>query len=240
MDLSIIIPVYKESTKISHDIEAAAAFLTNQNMTGEIIVVDDGSGDNTADVARQTAVPKTVSLLVLANEKNRGKGYTIRSGMAKSSGSVIMFADSGLCIPYDELLKGYAMIRDGRCEIAHASRKLPDSNIIIPQAWHRRISSRIFRWVLVIYMKMPMQFSDTQCGFKLYAGDIGRSLYQAAFTDGFMFDVEIILRALKKGYRIKEFPVSWRCDRDSRLSVTGNQQQVFAELKKIREAIKSQ
>jgi dolichyl-phosphate beta-glucosyltransferase len=98
------------------------------------------------------------------------------------------------------------------------------------QQWHRRLISYSFRSVVRTISGVPRHLTDTQCGFKIYKGDVARLLYNECVTDGFMFDIEIVLRAVRKGYRIEEFPVEWTCDPDSRLSVTRTPWPVLAEL----------
>lgn len=234
MDLSIVIPAFEESRKIARDVEAAAAFLKGEGLAGEIIVVDDGSRDDTAAAAKEADIPPDVHLNVIRYDIHRGKGCAVRIGMAASKGEYVMFADSGGCVPYENALRGLEMLKGGSCELAHGSRKLPESRIQRPQAWYRRILSRIFRWVIVRAMKIPAGLTDTQCGFKLYRGDVARTLYSSCITDGFMFDVEIIMRASKANYRIREFPIEWTSDRDSRLSLTRNAGRVLRELLTIR------
>jgi dolichyl-phosphate beta-glucosyltransferase len=237
MDLSIVIPAFNESGKIADDIRDAAEFLTNNNLSGEIIVVDDGSRDGTAEVAKNSESAlsgQQVSAQVLTYLPHRGKGYAIRKGMAKTTGKYAMFADSGSCIPYEEALRGLELIEDGKCDIAHGSRKTLGCHIFKSQSRYRRICSKLFHLFVIYDMKIPAEFSDTQCGFKIYRGDIARELYAQCITDGFMFDIEIIMRAQRRGCRISEFPVDWTCDRDSRLSPARSAWQVFSELMTIR------
>ena len=237
MDLSIVIPAYEESKKIGADVEAAAMFLGTNHLTGEIIVVDDGSKDGTGEVAKNTQIPPGIHLKVVRLLHNRGKGYAIRTGIKQSTGEYVMFADSGGCVPYGNVLQGLNMLKNGDCDIAHGSRKLRESNIEKPQNWHRRIYSRIFRWLMIYAMKIPSDFTDTQCGFKIYRGDVARKLYGQCITDGFMFDVEIVMRAQKAGYRIKEFPVDWTCDCDSRISLIHTSRRVLLELITIKRTL---
>ncbi|MBN1456298.1 MAG: glycosyltransferase, partial [Sedimentisphaerales bacterium] len=222
MDLSIIIPVLNESHKIAVDIRSAADFFARNELTGEIIIVDDGSTDGTAQTARETAdnLSSNVPVKVIRSEKNRGKGFAVKQGVKESCGRYVAFVDCGCCVPYDYLLKGIEMIKNERSgiDIAHASRKLNESTIIEHQNLYRRTCSLMFKWLLVKVMKACGDFTDTQCGFKVYRGEIARQLYNMSVTDGFMFDIEIILRAQKKGFRIGEFPIEWTCDPDSRLS----------------------
>jgi len=237
MDISIVIPVFEESTKIGVDISAASLFLINNSLSGEIIVVDDGSRDNTAEIAKNTKIPPGIRLDVIRYRKNMGKGYAIRTGMQSSSGDIVMFIDSGNCVPYDHVLHGLELLKEDRCDIAHGSRYLPESRILKPHKWTRQISSYIFRKFLTIFMKIPAELTDTQCGLKMYKGDIGRSLYSQCITDGFMLDMEVILRAELAGNRIKEFAIDWTADADSRLSLSRVPANMIAELLRIKKVL---
>jgi len=209
MDLSIVIPAFEEGEKIGRDVKAAAEFLRANRLTGEILVVDDGSSD----------------------------GTKMRTGMKETTGLYAMFADCGLCIPYGNVLQGLEMLRDNACDIAHGSRRHIESDILQDQPWHRRLFSRMFKATVRTMLGVPPELTDTQCGFKIYRGDVARELYGQCISDGFMFDIEVILRAQKKGYRIAEFPVEWACDRDSRLSVTRTPWPVLAELHTLKRAL---
>jgi dolichyl-phosphate beta-glucosyltransferase len=157
--------------------------------------------------------------------------------MTQTTGKYAMFADCGLCIPYDNVLAGLAMLKNGACDIAHGSRRHLQSNILRDQPWHRRLFSRTFKATVRTILGVPREFTDTQCGFKIYRGDIARELYGQCVTDGFLFDIEIILRAARKGYRIREFPVQWACDRDTRVSVARTPWPVLSELHALRRAM---
>jgi len=240
MDLSIVIPAYNEADKVPHDLEAAAAFLVQEKMTGEILVVDDGSDDDTAEVAGSVPMPTEVQRRVLRYTPNRGKGYAVRTGMLASTGDCVMFADVGLCVPFENALRGLEPIRNGQCEIAHGSRKLPDSVLVRKQHVFRRFCSWAFRKAAGLMMGIPGGLSDTQCGFKIYRGDVARELYGQCLTEGFMFDIEILLRALRKGYRVMEFPVQWRCDYDSRLHTAHDGAGAFSALRRIKRRLKDE
>jgi hypothetical protein len=157
--------------------------------------------------------------------------------MLASSGRYIMFADSGVCIPYAQAMRGISLLREGKCEIAHASRKRVDSVITNPQPLHRRILSRVFRSAVDAFLGLPYRLTDTQCGFKVYDGEVGRRLYRECQTEGFLFDLEIILRAKKAGARILEFPVTWSCDPDSRLRPGKTAIMTIRELRSIRRSV---
>jgi len=234
MDLSIVIPAFEESKKIARDVAAAAEFLDGHQLESEIIVVDDGSKDNTAEAANSVKISPNIKRDVLRYEAHRGKGYAVRTGIKHSSGEYVMFADSGCCVPYEDTLRGLELIKSGKCDIAHGSRKTSGCHIEKTQSLYRRLCSKFFHWFVIHDMKIPAEFTDTQCGFKIYKGDVARHLYGESIVDGFTFDIEIILRAQKEGYRIKEFPIDWTCDRDSRLSPTRNSWSVLSELLTIR------
>jgi len=233
VDLSIVIPAYNEAHKIARDIEAASAFLLAHKFSGEIIIADDGSSDRTALVAEEINPPPGVELRALSLE-HRGKGSAVRQGMQATRGDVAMFADSGVCIPYDDALPMIAAIRVGQCEIAHASRKMKGSVIDRSQTLYRRMLSWGFRRAVLMYMSLPGHLTDTQCGFKVYRGDVARELYGQCLTDGFMFDLEILMRARKKGYRVAEFPVHWACDPDSRLKPSKILGSTISELRAVK------
>ena len=238
MDLSIVIPSYNEGDKIARDIEAAGVFLEENKLVGEIIVVDDGSNDDTAGAAEETQVPEGVGKKVIRLETNRGKGHAVRTGITATSGDYVMFADSGGCVPYSFALKGLGLLRSGACEIAHGSRKLPESCIVYSHYVHRQVSSRLFRWLAVHYAGIPSHLTDSQCGFKMYRGDIGRELYGECQSERFMFDVEIILRAERKGYWIVEFPIEWKSDRDTRFRFFSASMWSMVDLRGLKKILK--
>ncbi len=239
MDFSIIIPVYNEIKKISQDIKEAEAFLMENKIDSEIIIVDDGSSDGTKEKALEKAKTSKIPVHVLGYDNHMGKGTAVKTGIIQSKGKFVMFADSGSCIPYRYAETGLDFIKNKTCHIAHGSRKLKDSIITRPQPWHRKIMSKLINIVLVIWAGLPRYFTDTQCGFKIYDGEIARELYRDCQTQGFLFDIEIILRAVKKEYLIKEFPVHWTADLDSRLEPFKNFMNIFTEVYRIRKILKS-
>ncbi len=233
-DLSIVIPAHNEVDKISRDITEAADFLKNANLTGDIIIVDDASTDGTTRAAQQTRVPTGVKLKVITLEQNRGKGFAVKTGMLQSTGRFAMFADSGCCIAFTEALTGIQRIEQGHCHIAIGSRKLASSHIVRGQSLQRRICSWLFFHVVVRRTKRLRHMTDTQCGFKIFNGDIARELFEASEIEGFLLDIEILLLAFKRGYKVEEFPIKWTCDLDSRLSPHRHLYPILCDLQRVR------
>jgi dolichyl-phosphate beta-glucosyltransferase len=238
MDLSIVIPAFNEEKKIGRDMETAAVFIDKQRLSGEVIVVDDGSEDKTAEEARNADVPQAVERNVVRLDKNRGKGFAVKTGILASKGELVLFADSGTCVPYANALAQIERIREGELDIAMASRRLKETVIVRNRSLLRRVISWFFRQIAVLLVGLPRRFTDTQCGFKIYRGGVARELFAACVTSGFLFELEVLLRALRKGYRVEEFPVEWTCDLDTRLNPGSHAAGVAKELFSIRSMMK--
>jgi glycosyltransferase involved in cell wall biosynthesis len=235
-DLSIVIPAYKEAAKIKRDVDAAFEFLDAGRIHGEVLVVDDGSPDETAAVARASV--SRPDFHVFSYTPNRGKGHALRYGIARAKGRNVLFADAGLCVPYRIATIALAMLDMRMCDVAHGSRRMRGS-VKRSQPLYRQIGSRIFGIVIHAFMGIPLYISDTQCGFKAYRRDVAQRLYGEAFTDGFMFDTEIILRALNEGYTILEFPVVWENDADTRFNPRTGSLRLLRELLIIRKGLRN-
>ncbi len=232
IELSIVIPAFKEAHKIAADIAAADAFLKAHRIAGEIVVVDDGSPDDTAQTAR--ALQSRCSVLRVASyANNRGKGHAVARGVELARGRYVLFADAGLCVPYDMARLGMMMLELDMCDIAHGSRRMRGS-VLKPQPVYRRIGSVVYSWVVHFLMGIPWYVSDTQCGFKLYRGVVAKQLFADLRTDGFMFDIELIMRALRRRLRILEFPVLWSNDADTRYHPVWGTIRNFKELARMR------
>jgi len=238
MDISIVIPALNEERKIAPDITTAAFFFGEAGLKGEVIVVDDGSTDHTFHNALTAMVPEAVRRWVLRLAKNSGKGAALQAGVRETTGAVVLVADSGTCIPYADALPAYARIRAGAADIALASRVHPDTVICRNRPFARRVVSRAFRGAASLVAKLPKEISDSQCGFKLYRGDVARDLFAGLETKGFVFEVEILLKAKGRGLRIEEFPVHWSCDPDTRLRPGSQAITVFKELRRIRKIMR--
>jgi hypothetical protein len=175
-----------------------------------------------------------IPLTVITLQHHAGKGAAVRAGILRSEGKYVMFADAGLTVPYTDALRGLALLKSGAYQLAHGSRWLPESRIERPQDPWRQTLSRVVRWILLRTLSLPEHLTDTQCGFKMYHGDVARSLFSRCTTEHFLFDAEVLVLALQQGYRVAEFPVSWSCDRDSRLKVRSHAMEVFTDLLALR------
>ncbi len=234
MKLSLIIPAYNEAKKIHADFNAASLFLESQPFSSEVLIINDGSQDETQKVAEELSkkfsTPQ-VQFRVLSYGGNRGKGYAIRYGVKNAQGDLIAFADSGLCVPFSYLIKGIEQI-EGGADFALASRRLKDTKIKREQPTYRKVGSKVFWWVVKGFM--GVQVSDTQCGFKIYSKKAALSIFERVKTDGFMFDIEALLVAKKLKLKHAEFPVEWSNDSDTRYHPIWGTLKNFRELSLIR------
>ena len=212
VSLSVVIPAFNEEKRLPRTLASILAFLRGRGETFEVVVVDDGSSDGTAEVARQ-AGPE---VRVLQNPGNRGKGYSVRNGMLNASGAWRLMSDADLSTPIEELdrLKE-ALTRGG--EVAIASRAVVGANLEKRQSSAREFSGRFFN-LLVRILHLP-GIKDTQCGFKLFSKAAAEAAFQDARLDGFAFDVEALVRARRAGFQLLEVPVTWRNDEQSRVSL---------------------
>jgi dolichyl-phosphate beta-glucosyltransferase len=232
-DLSIVIPAYNEADKIEADIKAADAFLRENKFIGEIIVVDDGSEDNTREIAALNKGRIFSELILISFEKNRGKGAAVREGILLSRGEFVLYADAGSTIPFTDVLKGIKMIKAGECDLANASRKLKESVIVRGYGPLRRLLSSIFLLAAKKLFRLPGYLTDTQCGFKVMPGKIAGKIFSRIKLKGYLFEIEVILLADREGYEIKEFPVSWSRDPQSSLGVFKSAPSIITELFKL-------
>jgi glycosyltransferase involved in cell wall biosynthesis len=173
-----------------------------------VIVVDDGSRDSTAELVRAFAAGASEVRLV-QNPGNRGKGYSVRSGILQALGDIVMFTDADLSAPIEEAEGLFAAIADG-ADIAIGSRWLERNRQSIRQPLYRQILGRCFNGVTRAVMGLP--FADTQCGFKAFTRAAAQTVFQLQTIERWGFDPEILFIALKRGFRVDEVPVSWAHD----------------------------
>ena len=234
MHLTIVIPAWNEAVKIADDIREIAHFVEIINYPVELIIVDDGSEDNTSQIAKEVIVPDSLEIKAIKYTPHRGKGYAVQQGVSESYGDYVMFMDSGRNIPVEFINSGLELIEQKNCDVLMGSRYLPESVIRKRLIWYRRVTSTVFRIFVKWYLKLPAFVTDTQCGFKIFRGNIARELFKHGKSDGFVFDIEIILLAIEKKYRICEFPIEWTCDRDSRLSLVQSFFSIISELRRLK------
>jgi dolichyl-phosphate beta-glucosyltransferase len=211
---SIVIPAYNEAARIPATLEAVVGCVRARGWSAEVVVVDDGSRDATAEVVRSFAA-RNAEVRLLQNPGNRGKGYSVRNGLLRSLGETVMFTDADLSAPIEEAEGLFAAIEHG-ADIAIGSRWLERSRQTIRQPLYRRFFGRCFNAVTRAIMGLP--FADTQCGFKAFTRAAAQTVCQLQTIDRWGFDPEILFIALKRGYRIEEVPVSWAHDERTRIS----------------------
>jgi glycosyltransferase involved in cell wall biosynthesis len=212
-----VIPAFNEAERIAPSLERVLVFIEQEQTRAEVLVVDDGSADGTAEVVR-AFVPRFAGiapLRLLENGRNRGKGFSVRRGMLEAGGDQILFTDSDLSSPIEEYRKLAAPIRRGDASIAIGSRALEHSQVEIRQSWIRESYGRGFNVLVRKLTGLP--FHDTQCGFKLFTRTAARPVFALQTLDGFGFDVEVLYIAKKLGFRTVEIPVVWRNVEGSRV-----------------------
>jgi len=226
VSLSVVIPAFNEEQRLPGTLATILPFLRSRGETFEVVVVDDGSRDRTAEVAGE-AGPE---VRVLKNPGNRGKGYSVRNGMLNAQGAWRLMSDADLSTPIEELDRLKGALTDG-AEIAIASRAVSGANLEKRQSMMRETSGRLFNR-LVRMLHLP-GIKDTQCGFKLFSAAAARAAFTESTLDGFAFDVEALVLAHRAGFRIKEVPVTWRNDEQSRVSF-GRGLAAFVDLFRLR------
>jgi dolichyl-phosphate beta-glucosyltransferase len=215
VDISLILPAFNEAATITQTIDEACAYFLARNCVYEIIVAADGD-DSTREKAREVAVTNP-AIKVIGEAARRGKGRGIREAVAIASGNIIGFADADNKVPVEEY-DGLGPWFTRGFDVVIGSRALPGSKIERKQAFYRRIGAKGFAIFMHSVVGLP-EILDTQCGFKFFRGDIARDLFRRQRVDGYMFDVEILALAERLGYQIKEVPVRWHDDADSRLQL---------------------
>ncbi|MFZ0305954.1 MAG: dolichyl-phosphate beta-glucosyltransferase [Terracidiphilus sp.] len=211
---SIVIPAYNESGRIPATLRSVLDCVHAHNWNAEIIVVDDGSRDATAEVVRAIAA-QAPEVRLVQNAGNRGKGYSVRNGVLQALGEVVMFTDADLSAPMEEAEGLFAAIADG-ADIAIGSRWLETKRQTIRQPLYRQVFGRCFNAVTRMVMGLP--FADTQCGFKAFTRNAAQTVFQLQTIERWGFDPEILFIGLKRGFRIDEVPVSWAHDERTRMS----------------------
>lgn len=226
MNLSVVIPAYNEEKRLEKTLREIQHYLSSSGYSFEIIVIDDGSKDKTSCI-----VEKFNNIILLKNEKNYGKGYSVRRGILKACFDYILFTDADLSTPIKEVEKLLYHLKDNY-NIAIGSRALKESKIISPPKKTREKAGKLFN-VLVRWLLLPGIY-DTQCGFKCFKKEAAKDIFSRAKICGFSFDVEALYLAKKLGYNIKEVPVIWENSLPSKVNILKHPLQMILELVKIK------
>lgn len=215
MELSLIIPAFNEAQRIGPTLRLAHRFLAARPASFEIIVVDDGSTDDTVALVTDLAAERP-GLRVLCSPANQGKGHAVRQGMWAATGQVRLFSDADGSTPIEELDPLLRALAAG-ADIAIGSRYLAASRVTRPQPWFRRVWSRLVNQV-VQRVLLP-GVVDTHCGFKAFTASAAAHTFAACTVDGWSFDLEVLTRARAHGFCIREVPVRWQNDDRSKARI---------------------
>ena len=210
---SVVIPAFNESQRLPPYLEQVVAYFEGRDEPYEVIVVDDGSTDGTADLVEGQGLP---AVKVLRRQPNQGKGAAVRAGMLAARGAYRLFADADGATPIEELKRFEPMLIGG-ADVVIGSRVLVDSGVSVTTRPHRVAAGRVFNWLVARTGLRGV--ADSQCGFKAFTAPAAGRLFEALATDGFGFDVELLLLARAVGCRIVEVPVNWADQAGSKVGV---------------------
>jgi dolichyl-phosphate beta-glucosyltransferase len=202
---SIVLPAYNESERIASTIEKILAHANERAWTAEIIVVNDGSKDDTAEIVRKYA-SKDSMLRLIENPGNRGKGFSVKNGMLHANGDILLFSDADLSSPIAEADRLFAAIRQG-ADVAIGSRWLKTELQIQRQPFYRQVFGRVFN--LALRLVLGLKFKDTQCGFKAFTRSAAMTLFPVQQIKRWGFDPELLYLAKRYRLKVAEVPVAW-------------------------------
>ena len=229
-ELSVVIPAFNEEGRLPDTLRKLQPYLARRSDSFEVILVDDGSRDRTLRVMHDES-ERHPYVKVVALPANRGKGRALASGVAVSTGRFVLISDADLSTPIEELPKLEAALADG-AEVAIASRAKKGARIEISQPAHRVLMGKIFN--LIVQALLLPGIWDTQCGFKLFKGDLGRHLFGQLKTDGFGYDVEVLYRARRARHPIAEVPVRWQHSAPTRVATFRSSLDMLKDVIRIR------
>lgn len=223
---SVVIPAYNEAERLPRYLHEVVGYFDGRGERYEVLVVDDGSRDATAARVRELAAAAPAVALV-ATPDNRGKGHAVRAGMRRARGAWRLMADADGATPIVEVKRLEAALQAG-ADIAVGSRALSDPSVAVVARPHRRLAGALFH--LVSRAAGVAGVIDTQCGFKLFRGPVADDVFAAVTTDGFGFDVEVLLVARRRGYRVAEVAVNWTDQPGSKVSVLTDGPRMLAQV----------
>ncbi len=228
--LSVVIPAYNEVARLGPTLERVINYLGEQPYQAEVLVVDDGSADATADLARQRLADR-IEHRVLVNETNRGKGYSVRRGMLEAQGEVRLFSDADLSTPIEHAADLLAAIRAG-ADVAIASRAIKGSDIELHQSFIRESAGKMFS--LAQRALLGSGIKDTQCGFKMFTTQAAEAVFPHQTVERWAFDAELVFIAQRLGFQVIEVPVRWVNSPDTKVSMVGDGLKMVVDIAKIR------
>ena len=230
LDLTVIIPAYNEEKRLGGTLEKIRAYLDGKPWSYEVIVVDDGSRDGTVDLVEKWE-KQYPQLRHVKNASNRGKGFSVRNGMLRGKGRLLLFTDSDLSTPIEDIDKLMDAI-DGGCDIAIGSRAVEGSDIVVSQPAYRVFMGKVFN--LLVRIIFASSIRDTQCGFKLFRREAAEVIFPRQTIWRFGFDVEIVFIGERLGYRVCEVPVIWENSEETKVSALRDSVSMFLDLIRIR------
>lgn len=232
--LSVIIPAYNEASRLEKSLRDIVDYLRQNFPDGELIVVDDGSSDETAALARKVFQESgDVRTSVISYKSNLGKGRAVRLGLLAARSDVALFSDADLSTPITEAPKLIDPVASGQFDMTFGSRALNRELIGVHQSWRREQGGRVFN--LVVRLATGMPFWDTQCGFKAFRMSVCRPLIEAATVDRFGFDVELLYLGFRAGLNLKEIPVRWDHNEGSKVALFSDSFKMVNEVNLIRQ-----
>jgi dolichyl-phosphate beta-glucosyltransferase len=230
--LSIVIPAYNEAKRIGKSINLIIDYLNQQQYISELIVVDDGSIDETESVIKSIQNNNAIPLHFIRYTPNRGKGFAVKTGMLAAKGKFVLFSDADLSTPIEEVERFLKLMQEQQCQIVIGSRGLTESQILQHQPWFREKMGKIYNR-FVRYLVFP-GIKDTQCGFKLFRSDVIVPLFSKQTIFRFSFDVEILYLAQQLGFKIIEEPVRWTNSPATKVNPITDASRMFVDLLRIR------
>jgi glycosyltransferase involved in cell wall biosynthesis len=232
-DLSIVVPAFDEQQRLGDSLARIVDYVNSEKLSAEVIVVDDGSDDRTAEIAeKELALHPNAASRVIRYPQNRGKGFAVRTGLLAATADIALFTDADLSTPIEELHKLIDPIMRDEIDVAFGSRALDRSLIGTHQPWRREQGGKVMNLVIKVMSGLP--FYDTQCGFKAFNMKKFQPLLPLMTIDRFGFDVEFLYVAKYHGLRLSEIPVRWNNVEGSKVSVVRDTRRMFVELSQIR------
>jgi len=224
--ISLVIPAYNEEKLIVSSIKNILTYMLKNKYNFEVIVVDDGSKDKTKEKVRSI---KDKHVKLLSYKPNKGKGHAVKKGMLAAKGDLLLFLDADLSTPIEEIEKFIPQTK--KYDVVIASRALKESKIKVHQPFYRELIGKVFN--KMVQLLAVWGIKDTQCGFKMFTRKAANIIFKRQRIHGWAFDVELLFIAKKYRLRIKETPVTWINEGDSRVSPIKSSIQMFIQILKI-------